>query len=479
MIAKIISNHGTGSAEEALRYTAGEYNHKGEKRDAVIHLFGDGQTVIDLTKSMRCKHTYLSSVLSFTKEEAARLSIPKIKRIAEGFAEHHAGGVGVASIAGCAYLHVENERYDVHLIQAQLDLQTGKRVDLYLDTCGDTQRIADFQDIKNYEFKLDDPRDPARQRLSSDKVREIKSREELRTKILNQLEQKHINGAINSRSDVCIHLESLGFTIARQTKNFISIKSSQFNKNFRLTGEIFNESYAGINGSREAIEASARRRKADYRQQYESACKRLTESNQKRDQRISKKLKVNLKARSFGLQQSDKTKTNNDLDSILSELSFTGRSRKLVSIQHGNIPEAGSNEQFPDNPASKQNLRNHSTDEGTQSPEWELPHPTRLTGETYEHTVYKVPSPRTHAKRAKRHAKAMHGLSESSRNIEQAGKHFGLPGFSGRAAFSRTREKTYASIERFSNLLKNVALKLKKLLPGCRIERGSSGFTPR
>jgi len=479
MIAKIISNHGTGSAEGGIRYIASEYNHKGEKRGAAIHLFGDSQAVIDVTKSMRCKHRYLSSVLSFTKEETARLSITKVKQIAQDFAEHHAGVLGIAAIAGCAYLHVEDGKYDIHLIQAQLDLETGKRIDLYLDVCGDTQRIAYFQDIKNYELKLDDPRDPARQRLTSNKVREIKSREELRKIVLNQLEQQHINGGINSRADVCNNLELLGFTITRQTKSSISIKAPGFQKNFRLKGEIFNESYSGIDGSREAIKESARRRKTNYRQQYESSRQRLEESNKKRDQRISKKLKLDLEARSFGLQQSDKTKTNHDLGSIFAELSPGGLNRHLVSIQHGYIPETGRNEQLPNNTISEQDIRNYPSGESTQSPEWELPHRTQLTGETHERTIYKVPSPRTHVARAKRHAKAMLGLSESSRDVEQASKHFGLPSLPGRTAFNRTREKTFASIERISNHIKNFALKLAKSISTLSRRGGSGGFTPR
>jgi len=60
MIAKIVSGHGTGSAAPAIHYITGEKDHNGNVRDEVIHLFGDGQQIIDLTESMTCKHTYLS-----------------------------------------------------------------------------------------------------------------------------------------------------------------------------------------------------------------------------------------------------------------------------------------------------------------------------------------------------------------------------------------------------------------------------------
>jgi len=164
VIARILDGHGVGIATAAILYIAGDLNHKGESRDDVVHLFGDGQLVIDVTEAMTCKHRYLSSVLSFTKDESDRLNMDDIHELAKSFSEHHAHPFGTNNIVGCAYLHIQDGRYDVHLVQAQYDMESGKRVDLYLDQFGDTKRIGDWQDIQNFEHNLDDPRDPARLR---------------------------------------------------------------------------------------------------------------------------------------------------------------------------------------------------------------------------------------------------------------------------------------------------------------------------
>jgi hypothetical protein len=225
-------------------------------------------------------------VISFTKEESARLNLDDIQQLAESFAAHHADSMGVGAIAGCAYLHVEDGRYDVHLVQVQLDLESGKRVDLYLDSCGDTQRIADWQDCKNYELKLDDPRDPSRMRLTNDKIREAPNREAIRKLVNSHLEQQTITGALSSRADVIRELQSLGFEIMRQNKKTISVKSPDLNQNIRLTGGIYHESFTGIEGVRAAIETGQKRSEEDYRQRYEVASARLAESNKKRTGRI-------------------------------------------------------------------------------------------------------------------------------------------------------------------------------------------------
>jgi len=462
MIAKIVSGHGTGSAVSAIYYIAGEVDHKGDKRDEVVHLFGDGQQVIDLTESMTCKHTYLSSVLSFTKEESARLSLDDIQQLAESFAAHHAEPMGVESIVGCADLHVEDGRYDVHLVQAQFDLESGKRVDLYLDNCGDTKRIADWQDCKNYELKLDDPRDPARVRLTNDSIRESKNREEMRKVVNSILLQATIAGELTCRSDVVGKLKALDFEVTRQTKKAISIKSPSLNQNIRLTGAIFHESFTGIEGVRAAIEAGQRRSEEDYRQQYEAARTRLAESNKKRTARISKKLKVDLEARSQRTPKSHSPNPVAILDSIGHQLSAARRGRALVGTE-GQHPDPHSNAGELSNAVIPgQSVRHRFKNQRNAGQERKLLDQTQIDGEQHEFTNHEIPNHHPHGTRAKRHAATMRGLSACGRDIEQASQCIGGIGNSSGSAFDRARKATIEAFERFTIYLERAALKLKR-----------------
>jgi len=460
MIARIVPNHGTGSAEAAIRYIAGEENHKGEDRDKVVHLFGDGPLIIDLTESMNCKHTYLSSILSFTKEESERISIDLIRELTESFAQHHAEPFGTSSIAGCAYLHVQNGRYDVHLIQAQMDLKSGKRVDLYLDSCGDTKRIAAWQDIQNHKHKLDDPRDPARKRLISGIIREAKGREEMRTFINDELQQLHIEGSIKSRIDVRNALTGLGFEISRQAKTSISIKSSHLKQNIRLKGEIYHESYAGIKGSQKAIRSSQSRSEEDARKQYLTARIRLEQANKKRTCRLSKKLNIDLEARSQRLFESDGKERKDVFDTILIGDIHDRRSLSMDSEINRTHGTASSSDDLPNNVISKPQLCHRTTNECPEGSEWKIPDQATI-GVTYGSAKHEITNPFVDDERDECHERTMRNLSDCSRSIDRASQRIGFLSDSIRSASSGARRGITEAIERIAGFIARLPRKFK------------------
>jgi len=475
MIAKIVSGHGTGSAASAIRYVSGDNDHKGNKRDDVIHLFGDGQQIIDITESMTCKHTYLSSVLSFTPEESKRLRVEDIRQLAESFAAHHAEPMGGNAIAGCAYLHIEDGRYDVHLIQAQQDLESGKRVDLYLDMCGDTERIADWQDCKNYELKLDDPRDPSRMRLTNDKVREAKDREELRAWVNNHLLNKTISSEVNSRADVITELQSIGFEIKRQTDKSISIKSPDLSQNIRLTGGIYHESFRGIAGVREAVQAGQDRSEEDYRQQYEKSRTRLARSNKKRTKRISKKLKINFEERSNRTQGFD--------FQDFTPVDYSGGywlPNAWSSWDMGNPESQYANQNdnpidLPNPALSGEELRHRAEGERNNRQERQLLGSNKIEGENHAATNHEISDHHIDDERIKSHSTTMRGLSECSRDIEQASQRIGGTVESGGSAFAKARRQSIAAFERITGYLEQLANKLKQAASPSDVARNKAG----
>jgi len=463
MIAKIVSGHGTGSAAPAIHYIAGENNHKGIKRDEVIHLFGDGQQLINLTESLTCKHTYLSSILSFTKEESARLSVDAIRQLAESFAAHHAGPMGVHAIAGCAYLHVEDGRYDAHLVQVQLDMQTGKRVDLYLDNCGDTQRIADWQDCKNYEMKLDDPRDPSRMRLTNDRIREAPNRAAMRQLVNQHLLQRTIDGALTNRAGVLRELKLLGFGIERQTEKNISISSPDLKQNIRLTGSLFNESFAGIDGIEAAIADGQRRSAEDYRAQYESTRTRLAKSNEKRTERISKKLKINFDIRTTRLSESDPPEKMADLDSIARELPTTRRNRLVGHPDNQHLNEGQHDDGISNKLISRKELRDCPKRQCDAGQEWQqLLDQTQLKGAIHETTDHKISDYRPHVARTKRHSETMRRLSACGQRIKHASEQISSSSAAGESTFDNARRRLGATIERFAAYIESMAISIRE-----------------
>jgi len=448
MIARILDSHGVGSATSAIHYIAGEQDHKGESRDDVIHLFGDGQLVIDVTEAMSCKHRYLSSILSFTKEESARLSVDQVRELAESFAEHHAHPFGTNNIAGCAYLHIQDGRYDVHLVQAQHDFESGKRVDLYLDQLGDTQRIADWQDVQNFEHDLDDPRDPARQRLTKERIQEAENRKEMRSLVNARLERMHYNSELKSRADVCQELESLGFVIARQTKSSISISSPDLKQNIRLTGAIYHESYAGITDSRRAIEESQRRTREDRQKQYDAARTRLEQANKKRTARLSKKLKIDLAGRlqeTYGNAGAERPDDFYSDDRSLSE----SRDKYCDSPDAVGIDQCEfiCTDELQDDGISGAHLRNSSGEQHSESPRRSVHGQSEVT-DGITPSNHEIPDPVSPAGRDQHHAESMRRVSASSRSLELASQRFGRTGDSERPGSKTTRGSLVSAIER-------------------------------
>jgi len=450
MIARILEDHGIGSAREAIHYIAGELDHKGEARDEVVHLFGDGQMIIDVTEAMTSKHRYLSSVLSFTKEESERLDMDEIRELAEEFANHHAHPFGTNNIAGCAYLHVQDGRYDMHLVQAQYDFESAKRVDLYLDQFWDTQRIADWQDIQNFEHNLDDPRDPARQRLTKERIQEAKNRKEMRSFINTHLESTHINGEVTSRADVCGELESLGFVIARQTKSSISITSPDLKQNIRLSGAIYHESYGGIKDSQRAIEESQRRTSEDRQKQYDTARTRLEQSNKKRTKRLSKKLNIELAER---LQESHgRPEMERLYDPHVVYTQLRG-SPDNDSVKHEAIEfhqgESICIDGLSDNDLPRGNLRVGARESSPEHQRWSI-HDQGEIKDGNAPSYNKITNPFATLSRNQLHAATMRRVSQSSQSLKRAGQRLDRTGDPERPTDSTTRRNIIGAIEQIA-----------------------------
>jgi len=447
MIARILDGHGVGSASAAIYYIAGDLNHNGEARDEVVHLFGDGQLVIDTTEAMTCKHRYLSSILSFTKEESDGLGIDEVRELAESFSEHHAYPFGTNNIVGCAYLHIQEGRYDIHLVQAQYDMESGKRVDLYLDQFGDTKRIGDWQDIQNFEHKLDDPRDPARQRLTKERIQEAGNRKEMRTLINTRLERMHNNREISSRTDVCQELKSVGFVIARQTKSSISITSPDLKQNIRLTGAIYHESYGGIKDSRRAIDQSERSTCEDRQKQYESARTRLEQSNKKRTERLSKKLNIELTERlqeSYGGAEMERL---DDLHSVLTEHRHSHHNDWVEPETTGiHQWESIYIDGLSDNDLPRANLRIGARGKSPGKQRWSI-HDQGEIKDGNAPSYNKITNPFAILSRNQLHAATMRRVSQSRQSIKRASQRLGGTGDSERSTDSTTRRNIIGAIE--------------------------------
>ena len=152
--------------------------------------------------------------------------------------------------------HQDKDRLELNFVIANVELQTGKRLQPYYDPV-DRPRINAWKDLVNDRFQLHDPNDPSNKRTlctPNDLPRAKKDASEAITRGLMGLAEQ---GALKSRSDVLDALQRAGFEIARTTPTAISIKNPQGGQNLRLKGSIYEQSFGFSKELRADIERAS------------------------------------------------------------------------------------------------------------------------------------------------------------------------------------------------------------------------------
>ena len=252
MIIKIHSR-GAGSGSGPVDYLLG----KDRQRNDARVLRGDAERTRELIDGCDFARAYTSGVLSFQEADIAE---PEKARLMEEWEQTLMTGLDKDQYACLWVEHQDKGRLELNFVIPNIELQSGKRLQPYFDRA-DRPRVNAWQTLTNDRLGLRDPNDPAYRRpltQASDLPRDKQqAAEKLTIGLMNLMAQ----GAIRSRQDVVEQLESIGFTVARETKSSISIADPSGGRNIRLKGMIYERDFkfsAGLRGEIETASAGYR-----------------------------------------------------------------------------------------------------------------------------------------------------------------------------------------------------------------------------
>lgn len=280
MIIKIHSR-GIGAGRGPVDYLLGKDR---DRQDARLDR-GDPEQMIQLIDSTNFAQKYTSGVLSFAERD---LDEQQKQQIMDSFERALLPGLDKDQYSVLWVQHQDKDRLELNFVVANVELQSGKRLQPYYDRA-DRPRLNAWKDLINDHYNLKDPNDPLNKRelcTPNDLPRaKIQSCEAITNGLLSVAER----GELKNRDDVVKTLENAGFEIARTTKKSISIKNPEGGQNIRLKGAIYEQDFrfgkelrADIERASEAYRADRSNRIQESRATLNRLTERKRESNQLR-----------------------------------------------------------------------------------------------------------------------------------------------------------------------------------------------------
>ena len=271
MIIKIHSR-GSGSGSGPVNYLLGKDR---AREDARLDR-GDPEQMVQLIDSTHFAQKYTSGVLSFAERD---LEEHQKQKIMDSFEQTLLPGLDKDQYSILWVQHLDKDRLELNFVVANVELQSGKRLQPYYDKA-DRPRLNAWKDLVNDHYKLHDPNDPLNKRELCTPNNLPKAKEAAAHAITDGLLNIAESRNLKSRDDVISTLENAGFEIARKTPKSISIKDPEGGRNIRLKGKIYEQDFRFGKELRADIEAASARYRADRGERIEAARKtlnRLTE----------------------------------------------------------------------------------------------------------------------------------------------------------------------------------------------------------
>ncbi len=263
----------------------------GKERDRELATLdrGDPEAIMAVIDASPYAKKYTSGVLSFSEPDLDRESKDKIM---SDFEKMMFPGLDADQYACMWVEHRDKDRLELNFVVPNIELQSGKRLQPWYHK-RDLKRVNDWKNITNHNYKLTDPDNPLNHRSLVTPRNLPENRKIAAETITSSLMMVMGNGLITNRADVVKTLSDVGFTVARETKNSISIADPDGGKNIRLKGAIYERDFkfneetgAAIERAAKAYEAATEQRIQRAHQELAEGIKRLSGHNQRRYPRL-------------------------------------------------------------------------------------------------------------------------------------------------------------------------------------------------
>ena len=228
-----------------------EKDHAGKVREVAPEVLrGDPAQTRELIDSLDFKRKYTSGVLSFSE---ANIKTEQKQKIMDSWEGTLFPGMDKNQYSVLWVEHRDKGRLELNFVVANVELQTGKRLQPYFDKA-DRNRVDAWQTLTNHAHGLTDPKDPERAHDLTVSNNLPKDRQEAAEAITRGL----LELGVENRAQVVAALSGFGLEVVRETKRNISIKVTEGGLNLRLKGAIYDENFRGGQELRAAREDAER-----------------------------------------------------------------------------------------------------------------------------------------------------------------------------------------------------------------------------
>lgn len=239
MICKIFKR-GKGSAS-GIDYLMSANDSAGKPRNTKAELIrGDIAITKKLIAGTTFAQKYTSGVLSWS-ENPDSMPAEQINQVIESFQNMVCAGLSSERINWLWVKHQDKGRLELHFVIPNVDLITGKRFAPYYDR-SDRPLFRAWERLTNAFYGFTNPADPNLKRKAVIPPYLPVDKQQALTLINARMNVLANAGQINSRADVILDLEKIGFVINRAGKDYISIKDKS-GKKLRLRGAYYEEAY--------------------------------------------------------------------------------------------------------------------------------------------------------------------------------------------------------------------------------------------
>ena len=253
MIVKFFKRGGTNDnkistgGEGVKNYLLGKDNN----REHANLLRGDPEETTEIINGLGFSQIYTAGCLSFDGEETQRVDDQLKQKLMADFERSLFGDFDRSRISGYWVEHTDKkdprnglERLELNFVFANVDLQTGKNLTVYLHKI-DQSRINDFRDLSVLKHDLSDPNAPERKQTSVTNINQSQNQKDLKQAIDNHLMTLASQGQLPNHDSVKQAITDLGLTITATKNKSISIKNPDPEKTrpIRLTGAFYEQQY--------------------------------------------------------------------------------------------------------------------------------------------------------------------------------------------------------------------------------------------
>lgn len=253
-----------GSPRTSMNYLLNK--PKGEVR--VLH--GNPELSVGLAEVMESANPYSVGCLSF---EEADIPEEDKKAIMQKFEESFLAGLDAEQYDICWIEHTDKGRLELNFFVPNVELSTGKRLNLYYDRA-DRHLAESFKKAINLEYGLTSPDEPQKRQTVSIDRSLPKNTKDAVAALNGLIEHEFSQGNIQNRQDVIACFEKYGFEISRQGEHYLSIKNEN-GRNVRLKGAFYEQFFEADKACRAIAEAEREGSRESHRGKFEQAREQL------------------------------------------------------------------------------------------------------------------------------------------------------------------------------------------------------------